>query len=101
MSRLTEKLKNGNYICGIIKGGFVDKLGHLEDIEEIIENMYDRKTYICSKIKDGQIVKDNYCNDFIGYSFKDDAIEVYGYGFLAEYKMTECGDTWWLEDKEE
>lgn len=34
MSRLTEKLKNGNYICGIIKGGFVDKLGRLEDLEE-------------------------------------------------------------------
>ena len=36
MSRLTEKLKNGNYICGIIKGGFVDKLGKLEDLEEEI-----------------------------------------------------------------
>lgn len=34
MSRLTDKLKNGNYICGIIKGGFVDKLGQLEDLME-------------------------------------------------------------------
>ena len=32
MSRLTEKLKSGNYICGIVKGGFVDKLGKLEDL---------------------------------------------------------------------
>ena len=32
--RLTEKLKSGNYICGIIKGGFVDKLGKIEDLEE-------------------------------------------------------------------
>lgn len=34
MSRLTDKLKNGNYICGIIKCGFVDKLGQLEDLLE-------------------------------------------------------------------
>ena len=37
MNRLTDKLKNGDYICGIIKGGFVDKLGKLEDLTEKYE----------------------------------------------------------------
>lgn len=107
--RLTDKLKSGNYICGIIKGGFVDKLGRLEDIEEELGCplgvLFKAITHgIAYELKNGLIESEP----------RIDLAEC-GYGYIlcsgastrklienGEFQTKDYKKTWWLkEDRSE
>ena len=102
MNRLT--IKNGNYYCSpdsetSLKPVY-DKLGKLEDIFELIEEMYNKP--VCWKIDDGEENYDDYTYSTILYNPKTNEIEIYEYEFIASYKVEEYGLTWWFKrDKSE
>lgn len=76
----------------------VNKLGKLEDIFELIDEMY--KKPVCWKANDGEEYLDYYdIYNTILYNPKTNEIEIYRYEFIASYKVEEYGSTWWLKDK--
>ena len=95
MKRLT--IKHGNYYCSpdsetSLKPVY-DKLGKLEDIFELMEEMHNKPVYW--KGYDGEVYCD-YTHSTILYNPKTNEIEIYDYEFLASYKVEEYGITWWL-----
>ena len=78
----------------------INKLGKLEDIFELIEEMY--KKLVCLKRDDGKIVTENYKDCTILYNPKTNEIEIYkydyGYEFVASYKVEDYKKTWWLKE---
>lgn len=100
MNRLTKKV--GDNYCSQ-NGDFYDlynKLGKLEDIFELIEEMY--KKPVCWKADDGEEYYDYYTHSTILYNPKTNEIEIYEYEFIASYKIEEYGTTWKLkEDRSE
>ncbi len=78
----------------------VNKLGKLEDIFELIEEMYKKPVYW--KNEYGDVFCEDYTDSTILYNPKTNEIEIYKYEFIARYKIEEYGITWWLkEDKSE
>ena len=95
MTRLTKKV--GDNYCSQ-SGDFYDlynKLGQLEDIFELIEEMYKKPVYW--KRDDGEVFCEDYTDSTILYNPKTNEIEIYKYGFIASYKVEEYGITWWLK----
>ena len=99
MSRLTKKIENPQYsndyemLC-TFDYHLINKLGKLEDIFELIEEMY--KKPVCWKGYDGEVYCD-YTHSTILYNPKTNEIEIYEYEFIASYKVEEYGLTWWLK----
>jgi len=99
MNRFTKKV--GDNYCSQ-NGDFYDlynKLGKIEDIFELIEEMY--KKPVCWKADNGEEYYDYYTHSTILYNPKTNEIEIYEYEFIASYKIEEYGSTWWLKDKNE
>lgn len=103
MSRLTKKIENPQYsndyemLC-VHDYHLINKLGKIEDVFELIEEMY--KKPVCWKGYDGEV----YCDDThstILYNPKTNEIEIYEYEFIASYKVEEYGLTWWLSERSE
>ena len=74
------------------------KLKELEDIFELIEEMYKKSVYW--KSNDGEVYSD-YTHSTILYNPKTNEIEIYEYEFIASYKVEEYGLTWWLSKRKE
>lgn len=102
MSRLTKKMCN-EYFMDIrgnsISNAYSRKLGKLEDIFELIEEMYKKPVYW--KSDDGEEYYDYYTHSTILYNPKTNEIEIYEYDFIASYKVEEYGLTWWLSETKE
>lgn len=115
MNRLTERVNYGsswvetvetdgyiplNYSTGTTTGKCVDKLGNIEDIFELIEEMH--KNLVCWRSADGKELYEDYTCSTILYNPKTNEIEIYYYEFATSYKVEEYGVTWWIkEDKTE
>ena len=74
------------------------KLEELEDIFELIEEMYKKPVYW--KSNDGEVYCD-YTQSTILYNLRTNEIEIYEYEFIASYKVEEYGLTWWFKRSEE
>ena len=104
MNRLTKKLENPQYsndyemLC-VHSYHLINKLGKLEDIFELIEEMYNKP--VCWKSDDGKEHYDYYTHSTILYNPKTNEIEIYAYEFIASYKVEEYGLTWWLSKTKE
>ena len=100
MSRLTKKIENPQYsndyemLC-TFDYHLINKLGKLEDIFELIEEMY--KKPVCWKGYDGEEEYEYYTYSTILYNPKTNEIEIYEYEFITSYKVEEYGLTWWLK----
>ena len=100
MSRLADKLKNGNYICGIIKGGFVDKLGELEDLEEELGCPLEVR---CKVVCDSSIYDENGIEYKVVYINKEyfDCEDPFdndmGYTKMCAFEWEDYKKTWWLK----
>lgn len=96
--RLTKK-NNGKYVYDdIYCGEHIDKLGQLEDIEEIClklktEPLYEKTTF-------GEIYKEDYTEYNIYYDFNSRSIVIYDYEYVNDYPMEEYGKTWALTEEE-
>ena len=103
MSRLTKKIENPQYsndyemLC-TFDYHLINTLGKLEDIFELIEEMYNKP--VCWKIDDGEENYDYYTYSTILYNPKTNEIEIYEYEFIASYKVEEYGITWWFKRDE-
>lgn len=69
--------------------------GDMEDILEIIDNMYKYPTYY--KTSNGSTYCDDYSDSTILYSPKDNSIYIYEYSFVMSYNIEEYGKEWWVE----
>jgi len=104
MDRLTKKIDNPQYmndyeqLCNH-SYSIINKLGKLEDIFELIEEMY--KKPVCYKLDNGEYCSDDYTDSTILYNPKTNEIEIYEYDFIARYNVEEYGITWWLRKSEE
>ena len=105
MSRLTKKIENPQYsndyemLC-TFDYHLINKLGKIEDVFELIEEMYKKPVYW--KSDDGEEYCDYYTDCTILYNPKTNEIEIYEYEFIASYKVEEYGLTWFLkEDRSE
>ena len=116
MSRLTHKDFNGNYYSYTTQGNYIEgcftrenkewfygnvvnKLGKLEDIFELIEEMYNKP--VCWKGYDGEEEYEYYTHSTILYNPKTNEIEIYEYEFITSYKVEEYGITWWMKEEVE
>ena len=79
-----------------ISNAYSRKLGKLEDVLELIEEMY--KKPVCWKSDDGEEYCDYYTYSTILYNPKTNEIEIYEYEFIASYKVEEYGLTWWFNE---
>ena len=99
MSRLTKKNSDNTYDVLLekqIEANF--KLGKLEDIFELTEEMYKKPVYW--KDYNGDIWSDYYTESNILYNLKTNEIEIYEYEFTASYKVEEYGLTWAFTEEE-
>ena len=102
MSRLTKKIENPQYsndyemLC-TFDYHLINKLGKIEDVFELIEEMYKKPVYW--KCYDGEKVYCDYTHSTILYNPKTNEIEIYEYEFIASYKVEEYGITWWMKEK--
>ena len=102
MNRLTNKhmiITFGRNSCKTLFDKIYRKLYKLEDIFELIEEMY--KKPVCWKSNDGEENYEYYTHSTILYNPKTNEIEIYEYEFIASYKVEEYGLTWWLKEEEE
>lgn len=101
MNRLTKKIEEGFYVAPDIPNTDVlkYKLGKLEDIFELIEEMY--KKPVCWKGYDGEEEYEYYTHSTILYNPKTNEIEIYEYEFITSYKVEEYGITWWMKEEVE
>ena len=103
MNRLTKKIENPQYsndyemLC-TFDYHLINKLGKLEDIFELIEEMY--KKPVCWKGYDGEEEYEYYTHSTILYNPKTNEIEIYEYEFITSYKVEEYGITWWMKVEE-
>ena len=101
MARITKKIENPQYsndyemLCA---HGYhlINKLGRLEDIFDLIEEMYKKPVYW--KCDNGEEECDYYTHSTILYNPKTNEIEIYEYEFIASYKVEDYGLTWWMKD---
>lgn len=124
MKRLTTKIKGSNNYCKFelknakYKNLFelssnreienyvntdltlaIDKLGQLEDIEELCEKIVSQPIY--EKYEDnGKIHKEDYTEYKALYNFKERRIELYGYEFINWFELDNYGITWALTKEE-
>ena len=111
INRLTEKNNTGYDFIGKyndnaeefknnskLRDAILDKLGRLEDIEEIIEKMHTQPIYQKCKIV---MIDLDYTNKHILYNFKNNTIEIYEvievydeYSFIGLLKVEDYGKTW-------
>ena len=100
MSRLTKRIlpeygmhyaANGDVsVCQ-----FNNKLGQLEDIEELCEKIVSQPIYEKS-VDTGEIHEEDYTEYRALYNFKERTIEIYGYEFINGFKLDNYGKTWAL-----
>ena len=77
----------------------LDKLGQLEDIEELCEKIVSQPIY--EKYEDnGKIHKEDYTEYKALYNFKERRIELYGYEFINWFEVDNYGKTWVLTKEE-
>ena len=77
----------------------LDKLGQLEDIEELCEKIVSQPIY--EKYEDnGKIHKEDYTEYKALYNFKERRIELYGYEFINGFEVDNYGKTWALTKEE-
>ena len=124
MKRLTTKIKGSNNYCEFelknakYKNLFelssnreienyvntdltiaIDKLGQLEDIEELCEKIVSQPIY--EKYEDnGQIHKEDYTEYRALYNFEERRIELYGYECINGFELDKYGKTWALTKEE-
>lgn len=100
MSRLTRyDAKQKHYVRIASRLAVDNTLGKLEDVFELIEEMY--KKPVCWKSDDGEEEYEYYTHSTILYNPKTNEIEIYEYEFVASYKVEEYGLTWWLSETKE
>ena len=100
MKRLTER-RNGLYydIEECVVSNCSQKLGQLEDIEELCEKVVSQPIY--EKYEDnGKIHKEDYTEYKALYNFKERRIELYGYEFINWFELDNYGITWALTKEE-
>ena len=100
MKRLTER-RNGLYydIEECVVSNCSQKLGQLEDIEELCEKIVSQPIY--EKYEDnGKIHKEDYTEYKALYNFKERRIELYGYEFINWFELDNYGITWALTKEE-
>ena len=96
MKRLTER-RNGLYydIEECVVSNCSQKLGQLEDIEELCEKVVSQPIY--EKYEDnGKIHIEDYTEYKALYNFKERRIELYGYEFIHWFELDNYGITWAL-----
>ena len=100
MKRLTER-RNGLYydIEECVVSNCSQKLGQLEDIEELCEKVVSQPIY--EKYEDnGKIHIEDYAEYKALYNFKERRIELYGYEFIHWFELDNYGITWALTKEE-
>ena len=100
MNRLTER-RNGLYydIEECVVSNCSQKLGQLEDIEELCEKVVSQPIY--EKYEDnGKIHIEDYTEYKALYNFKERRIELYGYEFINWFELDNYGITWALTKEE-
>ena len=76
-----------------------NKLGQLEDVEELCEKIVSQPIY--EKYEDnGKIHKEDYTEYKALYNFKERRIELYGYEFINWLELDKYGKTWALTKEE-
>lgn len=77
----------------------INKLGRLEDIEELCEKVVSQSIY--EKYEDtNKIHKEDYTGCSALYSFKHNRIELYFGDFVNYLELDQYGKTWALDKKE-
>ena len=75
------------------------KLGPLEDAEELCEKIVSQPIY--EKFTDsGEIHEEDYSDYKALYNFRKRRIEIYGYEFIAWFELDGYGKTWSLDKKD-
>lgn len=100
MKRLTEK-RDGLYydIEECVVSNCSQKLGQLEDVEELCEKIVSQPIY--EKYEDnGKIHKEDYTEYQALYNFNERRIELYGYEFINRFELDKYGITWALTKEE-
>lgn len=75
------------------------KLGPLEDVEELCEKIISQPIYE-KFIDTGEIHQEDYTDYKALYNFKERRIEIYDYEFIAWFVLDEYGKTWALTKEE-
>lgn len=96
MNRLTEK-RDGLYydIEECVVSNCSQKLGQLEDIEELCEKIVSQPIYE-KYVDNGEIHIEDYTEYKAVYNFKERRIELYGYEFINGFEIDKYGKTWAL-----
>ena len=99
--RITEKRKtiDCDYIALLEHNAIVEKLGQLEDIEELCEKIVSQPIYK-KFINTGTISKKNYIGCYALYNFKDRSIDIYDDEFINSFGVEDYGKTWALTKEE-
>ena len=71
----------------------LDKLGKLEDAEELCEKIVSQPIYE-KYVDNGEIHKEYYTEYQALYNFKERSIELYGYEFIDKFELDKYGKTW-------
>ena len=72
-----------------------NKLGQLEDIEELCEKIVSQPIYK-KYVDNGEIHIEDYTEYQALYNFKERRIELYGYEFINWFEIDKYGKTWAL-----
>ena len=76
-----------------------NKLGELEDVEELCEKIVSKPIF--EKFLDtNEIHEEDYTDCFALYSFKHKRIELYRYDFVNYFELKDYGITWALSEEE-
>lgn len=82
-----------NAECEAAINRVIDKLGQLEDIEELCEKIVSQPIY--EKYRDtGEIHKENYSEYHALYNFKERRIEIFSCDFINWFELDEYGKFW-------
>ena len=100
MSRLTKRILPEYGMHYVANGDvsvcqFNNKLGQLEDIEELCEKIVSQPIYE-KYVDNGEIHEEDYTEYRALYNFKERTIEIYGYEFINGFKLDNYGKTWAL-----
>ena len=77
----------------------INKLGRLEDIEELCEKICSQPIYV--KYKDiDEIHEENYTDCQVLYNFKEKRIQMYNCVLINYFKLDSYGKTWALTKEE-
>lgn len=92
-TNFSDDLSTHNAQCEVAINRVIDKLGQLEDVEELCEKIVSQPIY--EKFRDtGEIHKEKYTDYIALYNFKERRIEIYGFEFIMWFKLDEYGKFW-------